>query len=240
MGSVKRCAKCGFRKKLDSHHIVPKSKGGNDDKSNLIDICVDCHYKEHNPAWEDGDLKQFEKTYQEAIDRNVFSDGWGIIPNKVLRDSKISNLSKLLYCDISSLCAQKGYCFASNAYFAELFKVSIRTITRSMVELEKYVIFKNRASNRRRIYVHMLNQPRHGCLGTKTGVSRKVDTGGSHNNNKYNNDKDIIISKKVYKDGKRLTLFDGTKALKYYGNWVDAGRHDVKLDLGHYKELIGK
>ena len=33
---------------LEAHHIVPKSRGGSNEKSNLINLCVDCHSKAHN------------------------------------------------------------------------------------------------------------------------------------------------------------------------------------------------
>ena len=33
---------------LEAHHIVPKSRGGSNEKSNLINLCVNCHSKAHN------------------------------------------------------------------------------------------------------------------------------------------------------------------------------------------------
>ena len=33
---------------LEIHHIVPRSKGGLDNESNLIRICIDCHGLAHN------------------------------------------------------------------------------------------------------------------------------------------------------------------------------------------------
>ena len=44
-----KCETCEKETKyLESHHIVPKSRGGSDSKSNLIKICIDCHSKAHD------------------------------------------------------------------------------------------------------------------------------------------------------------------------------------------------
>jgi len=42
-----RCQECNFYKHLEVHHIIPKSKGGSDDPSNLVTLCQRCHAKEH-------------------------------------------------------------------------------------------------------------------------------------------------------------------------------------------------
>lgn len=38
---------CNYYKHLEVHHIIPKSKGGTDDPSNLITLCQRCHAKKH-------------------------------------------------------------------------------------------------------------------------------------------------------------------------------------------------
>lgn len=43
-----KCELCGYAEcNCDVHHIRPKSKGGTNDKSNLIVVCPNCHRKEH-------------------------------------------------------------------------------------------------------------------------------------------------------------------------------------------------
>jgi 5-methylcytosine-specific restriction endonuclease McrA len=37
---------------LQVHHIVPVSNGGNDDLSNLVLLCYDCHTELHKQGWE--------------------------------------------------------------------------------------------------------------------------------------------------------------------------------------------
>lgn len=43
------CKLCNIKTDyLEPHHIIPKSRGGSDNESNLIKICIDCHGKVHN------------------------------------------------------------------------------------------------------------------------------------------------------------------------------------------------
>lgn len=42
-----RCVKCGCKKWLHVHHILPRSKGGTNNHDNLITLCDVCHMEEH-------------------------------------------------------------------------------------------------------------------------------------------------------------------------------------------------
>jgi hypothetical protein len=53
-----------------------------------------------------------------------------IIPPEVRYDKDIQPNAKLLYGELTVLCHKKGYCWASNTYFAELYGVSKFTISR--------------------------------------------------------------------------------------------------------------
>lgn len=54
---------------------------------------------------------------------------YAVIPADVRYDDRIPANAKLLYGEISALISREGYCYASNAYFSELYKLSERTIT---------------------------------------------------------------------------------------------------------------
>jgi hypothetical protein len=67
------------------------------------------------------------------MDRNY----WAFIPADVRYDDRLSPNAKLFYAEITALTNQEGYCWASNEFFANIYKVSPKTISRWISELKK-------------------------------------------------------------------------------------------------------
>lgn len=59
----------------------------------------------------------------------LLSEGYGIMPNVVLYDKDLTPTQKLIYIIVSSLCAEKGYCRASNSYMWNLLWLWITTVS---------------------------------------------------------------------------------------------------------------
>lgn len=85
---------------------------------------------------------------------------YAIIPANVRYDSQLTADEKLLYGEITCLSNAKGYCYASNSYFAELYRVDVRTVQRWLKNLLKcgYVNIlytrDSRESCLRKIYIN--------------------------------------------------------------------------------------
>ena len=60
---------------------------------------------------------------------------YAVIPAEVRYNQTLSDGAKLMYGEISALVTRDGYCWASNSYFADLYKRTERTISRQIALL---------------------------------------------------------------------------------------------------------
>lgn len=72
----------------------------------------------------------------------ILNEWYWIMPNMVLYSKELTDKQKLLYCLISSLCAEKWYCRATNEYIWQLLNANKTTISKNISALvEKWFIY---------------------------------------------------------------------------------------------------
>ena len=62
---------------------------------------------------------------------------FAILTAEVRYNKNLSCFEKLLYAEITALCDKRGYCWATDNYFAELYNVIEKTVSISISRLEK-------------------------------------------------------------------------------------------------------
>ena len=102
----------------------------------------------------------------------ILQNGFCMIPNVVLYDNELSDKQKLLYWTISSLCAEKWYCRASNDYISELLWVNKWTISKNISELEKkwYINITLDSNYKRYIELNSVVENHNACEKSQGGL----------------------------------------------------------------------
>ena len=78
-----------------------------------------------------------------------------VLPYQVRLNHQLSPFARLLYSEIDTLSRQKGYCWASNAFFAELYQVKEKAVTRWLKALREagYIRVEVQQGNQRKIFL---------------------------------------------------------------------------------------
>ena len=119
---------------------------------------------------------------------NEMPNFYAVIPADVRYDEDLSSTAKLLYAEISALANSKGYCFASNDYFVQLYKISKRQVITLIKKLEQANYIKvEYEKNQRKIYL----QNDYGVKKSSSEGEKKFTQKGeekfTHNNTSINN-----------------------------------------------------
>ena len=84
---------------------------------------------------------------------------YGILPSKVRYDKRLKPMEKIMFSELTALVRKKGYCYASNMYFATLYGVNKSTVSAWISNLAKCghittkCIMKDKRVEERRIYI---------------------------------------------------------------------------------------
>ena len=174
-----------------------------------------------------------------------------IIPDYVMFDKELLDIPKsiLLYGEISALCNNKGYCWASNAYFAEKLKTTERTIIRYINKLvdKKYlakkVIYKDGSKEveKRILSIDFRPSDIYDTTGGDTGVMTPSDTHVMDNNiniNNINNNSDDVKKNNKYNfDYKKFfEFFKETTGKKYTATNNNKKLINARLNEGATKQ----
>ena len=137
----------------------------------------------------------------------MIENWFGIMPHTILFDKTLTDKQKLLYCFITSLCAEKWYCWASNKYIAEKLWVNATTISTNINVLKKLW------------YIDIIewdNQKRKCLLKNQKGAFEKSkgepfekskDNNIIYEYNKYN----IRESEKIFSDAQETDALSNTE-----------------------------
>ena len=137
---------------------------------------------------------------------------YGIIPAPVRYDKRVTPNAKILYSEITALCNEKGFCWASNNYFAELYEVTPQAISKwinilsSCGYLRLEYDYNGKEVKQRRMYVTEVSTLR---LGVSTndekginkrlkGYQQKIKENTTSMNTKSNNKESKIFDDEAY------------------------------------------
>jgi len=145
---------------------------------------------------------------------------YAIIPANVRYDKNLKANSKLLYGEITALCNEKGFCWASNNYFAELYEVSKETISRWVSDLADrgYVkielIYKEGSNQIINRYIRINHEPIDENVNTP--IDKKVKGNNTSTNITVNTTRDKYVVGKPDIDYKEIVSYLNEKTNKNY------------------------
>lgn len=187
---------------------------------------------------------------------------YAIIPADVRYDPDLRPNAKLLYGELTSLCNQKGYCWATNDHFSELYGLSVGTISRLISQLESkgYIRCEMVATDKgseRRIYAGVFLVQQGGVDEKRKTPLDENDKGGLDEivkqNNKINNTKEPpkapqgAASEKKEKRQRRQKSVPSWRPEKFEGFWNAYPRDEARIKaveqwdrLSQDKELMDR
>lgn len=158
------------------------------------------------------------------------SNYYAIIPATVRYSKELKANEKLLYGEITALSNKNGYCYAQNRYFANLYNVSLETVSRWLSHLQKLGFIKmeiKRNENKEIIarYIYIVDIPY--CQKNQYPYPQKdqegIDKNVKDNIINYNIDDDDLFNLIINKSFK-----------------IQSGFYEIleRLELNYTQELL--
>ena len=135
---------------------------------------------------------------------------FAIIPANVRYDKDLTPNAKLLYGEITALCNEKGYCWATNEYFSELYEVSKVSISKWINQLVSKgylfseIVYREGTKEILGRYLTILNDPIKEKLNR--GIKEKFKENNTLENSTINNKEKN--TKKKYGEFENVLLTD--------------------------------
>ena len=115
---------------------------------------------------------------------------YSILTAPVRYDENLKPSEKILFSEITALCNKNGHCWASNSYFAKLYKVTKQTVSSWISSLEKSNYIRTEldkeAGNQRKLYINesliAINEK------NNSPIQKKINHNTTSTNNKSNKD----------------------------------------------------
>ncbi|OTO14113.1 hypothetical protein A5882_002537 [Enterococcus sp. 4E1_DIV0656] len=164
---------------------------------------------------------------------------FAIIPANVRYDKKLTANAKLLYGEITALANEKGYCWAGDRYFAELYGVSKTTIQSWIKALTdngyitKELIYREGTKEILNRYIRIVAYPTQENLGTPTQENLRDNNTSFNNTFNKTNKEEVETSSRKYSD-EHFRL-----ASKLQNNLMDDFPKEMKkADLDKWADVI--